>query len=239
MSAEPLPVQASTPRENRFLWLSYVGPFALYLILTQFPPLYPDSYAWTYPAVVVVVGAATVAFLHGKQILRPHRHVAVGIAAGVVGIALWIFLSRLHLERSLFAWLPEAFQPKARAGFDPFTRIADPSARWGFVGFRLAGLVLVVPVAEELFWRGFLLRWLISPNWQELRLGQFSWFSFAGVVVLFTLAHPEWFAAAVYCALLNGLMIWKRDLWNCVVAHAISNLILAVYILSTQNWELW
>ena len=61
MSAEPMRVQASAPRESRFLWLCYVGPFDLYLILTQLPPLYPDSYAWTYPAVVILAGAATVA----------------------------------------------------------------------------------------------------------------------------------------------------------------------------------
>jgi len=239
MSAEPMRVQATAPRGSRYLWLSFVGPFALYWILTQVPPLYPDYYAWTYPAVVILAGAGTVALLYGRQILRPHRHVAAGVAAGLVGIALWIFLSHLQLERYLSALLPEALQPKGRVAFDPFTSIANPGARWAFVGFRLVGLVLVVPIAEELFWRGFLLRWLISPNWQEQRLGQFSGFSFAGVVVVFTLAHPEWLAAAVYCALLNGLIYWKRDLWTCVVAHGVSNLVLAIYILSTQHWELW
>jgi membrane protease YdiL (CAAX protease family) len=59
------------------------------------------------------------------------------------------------------------------------------------------------------------------------------------VTLLFTAAHPEWLAAAVYCAILNGLIYWKRDLWSCVVAHATSNLLLAVYILTTATWELW
>jgi hypothetical protein len=46
-------------------------------------------------------------------------------------------------------------------------------------------------------------------------------------------------AAAVYAALLNGLMYWRRDLWNCIVAHSVSNLVLAVYILTTGSWSLW
>lgn len=59
------------------------------------------------------------------------------------------------------------------------------------------------------------------------------------VTLLFALAHPEWLAAAVYCTLLNGLLYWKGDLWNCVVAHGVSNLVLAIYILFTGSWELW
>jgi CAAX prenyl protease-like protein len=110
---------------------------------------------------------------------------------------------------------------------------------WGFVAVRLVGLALVVPVAEELFWRGFLARWLLGPDWQTRPVGQFTPVSFAIVTLLFTLAHPEWVAAAVYCALLNGLAYWTRDLWNCVVAHAVSNLVLGGYILTTGDWKLW
>jgi CAAX prenyl protease-like protein len=88
-------------------------------------------------------------------------------------------------------------------------------------------------------WRGFLSRWLKSPNWEQVPLGDFSKGSFWGVVVLFALAHPEWLAAASYSAMLNGLLMWKRDLWNCIVAHAVSNMLLAVYILKTEAWWLW
>src|SRR5262249_2231755 len=110
---------------------------------------------------------------------------------------------------------------------------------WAFIVIRVVGLVVLVPVVEELFWRGFLIRWLISPNWQRQKPGQFTWFSFVAVTLLFALAHREWLAGAGFCGVLNGRLYWKRDLWNCVVAHAISNLVLAGYILSTGNWQLW
>jgi CAAX prenyl protease-like protein len=96
-----------------------------------------------------------------------------------------------------------------------------------------------VPVVEELFWRGFLLRWVISANWEGHPVGIFTMRSFLWVVLLFTLAHPEWLAAAVYCALMNILLYWKKDLWLCIVAHSTSNLLLVFYILMTGSWELW
>jgi len=219
--------------------IPYTLPFILYLVLTQVPPAFPESYGWLYPVVVLVVGSVTVGLLHGRRLLCPHREVLPGVAVGLAGIAVWIVLSHLDLESSLRASLPGWLRPEERAGFNPFERIGDPVARWGFMTIRLIGLVLLVPVAEELFWRGFLIRWLISPNWQQQKPGQFTWFSFAGVTLLFALAHREWLAAAVYGGLLNGLWYWKRNLWTCVVAHAVSNLVLAGYILATGNWQLW
>ena len=157
---------------------------------------------------------------------------------GLVGIAFWIGLCRLHLEEQAAHYLPTWMQPK-RAAFDPFQNITGPIMRWAFIAVRLGGLVILVPVVEELFWRGFLLRWFIAPDWQQVKLGQLSVASFVIVTLLFALAHSEWLAAAAYCGLLNGLLYWKRDLWNCVVAHGVSNLLLGIYILSVGDWELW
>jgi CAAX prenyl protease-like protein len=219
--------------------IPYTLPFFLYLLLSQVPPAFPQSYSWLYPVVVLVVGSVAAGLLHGRQLLRPHRDVLPGVAVGLAGIAVWIVLCHLDLESSLRAFLPAWLRPAERASFNPFERIGDPFARCVFIVIRVIGLVVLVPVVEELFWRGFLIRWLISPNWQQQKPGQFTWFSFAAVTLLFALAHREWLAAAVYGGLLNGLWYWKRDLWNCVVAHAISNLVLAGYILATGNWQLW
>ena len=219
--------------------LAYVLPFALYLALTQIPSAFPRHYAWLYSAVVLAVGCVTVSLLRGRRLIRPHRRVILGLIVGLVGIAVWIGLSGLGFEQAVGAHLPTWLRPKPRAAFNPFESLGHPLALWGFIAVRLSGLVLLVPIVEELFWRGFLLRWLISPDWQQQELGQFTPGSFVGVTVLFALAHPEWLAAVVYCSLLNGLLYWKRDLWNCVVAHAVSNLVLGIYVLWAGAWELW
>lgn len=219
--------------------LAYILPFFLYLGLTQLPPFFPDHYAWLYAAVALVVGVVTVGLVSRRGLIGPHGSVAAGVAVGIVGIVSWILLCRLQWEQALSAYLPTFLRPGERHGFNPFEELSSRLAVWGFVVVRLAGLALLVPVVEELFWRGFLLRWLIAPDFQRRDLWRFTPGSFAGVTLLFAAAHPEWFAAAVYAVLLNVLIYWKRDLWNCIVAHGVSNLILGAYVLSTHSWELW
>ena len=177
--------------------------------------------------------------LRGHRIVVPHWRVGAAVVVGLVGIAVWIGLSELGLEKSITKHFPEWLRPASRTAYNPFEELKQPLAVWGFLGLRLIGLVVLVPLAEELFWRGFLLRRLTSPEWKEVSLGRFSGRSFFLVVLLFTLAHPEWLAAAIYCALLNWLLYWKKDLWSCIVAHGVSNLALGIYILTTDAWWLW
>ena len=223
---------------------TYVIPFVLYLLGTAFIARFGDkNYPICYTAVAVVVGGSILYLLRGKEILKPHLRVGWGVAAGLVGIALWIVLCHLHLEKQLTSLLPEFLrervEPAERVGYNPFEHLSAGFQVWSFIAVRLIGIAVLVPIAEELFWRGFLLRWLIDPEWEKIKLGEYTHHSCAIVVLMFTVAHPEWFAAASYCLLINGLLYWKKDLWQCVVAHAVSNLVLAIYVLQTGYWWLW
>jgi len=217
----------------------YVVPFVLYLLFSQVAAYYDGLYQWFYIGTVVMVGGATVYLLKGRYLLQPHKNIGPGIFVGVLGIIVWILLSQSSLDETVISTLPAWLQPDPRLGFNPFEEISSPFFSWLFIVVRFLGLVLLVPVAEELFWRGFLLRWVISADWEEQHIGVYTLRSFLWIVLLFTLAHPEWFAAASYCILLNLLLYWKKDLWLCVVAHATSNLILGIYVLVTSSWELW
>jgi CAAX prenyl protease-like protein len=219
--------------------ISYILPFSLYLAISQFSGEFPNIYPLYYGASVVTVGLVSFFMLRGKGIFKIHRHVMPGIAFGIVGIAAWIYISQLQLEQPIMQLLPTWLQPGDRVSFNPFLSIANPVGQWSFIAVRMFGLAILVPVVEEIFWRGFLMRWVISPKWHEQKIGIFTPKSFLWVVFLFTLAHPEWFAAAVYCALLNVLLYWKRDLFNCIIAHATSNLLLGFYIIYSGNWQLW
>jgi CAAX prenyl protease-like protein len=217
---------------------AFVCPFVLYVVLTMVAAKFPSAYPLAYTLVVVVVGSAIFLLLRGQHIFRPHWRIGGAILVGVVGIVLWIVLSSAKLEEALTTGFPSWLRPQARVGFDPFAELPRLAAI-GFIVVRLFGLAIIVPIAEELFWRGFLLRWLISADWEKVPLGRFSVSSFVVVTLLFTSAHPEWFAAAVYCTLLNLLLYWKKDLWSCVVAHGVSNLVLGIYVLTTETWWLW
>lgn len=223
--------------------LPLVAPFAIYLVGSAWLSKLPTNWYWFAYASVALASLLALIFLispvQRKKMVRVHPQVVLGIAVGVVGIALWIGLSHLKVERSIFHYLPAWFQPGERVGFNPWEQLDGGWAISAFLLVRIFGLALVVPVVEELFWRGFLLRWAINPDWDKVAIGTFSWPSCLTVTALFTLAHPEWLAAASYCLLLNGLLYWKRDLWQCIIAHATSNLLLACYVITTDNWWLW
>lgn len=216
-----------------------VIPFVLYLVATSIAANWPEFYPISYAATVLICSIVSWILLRGRGIVVPHRQVIDAIGVGLIGIALWILLSEFHLESRVAELLPESLRPGARVAYNPFEKLDHAWQAWLFVGVRVIGLSIIVPIAEELFWRGFLARWLIATDWEKIPLGRFTPFSFSAVTLLFTLAHPEWFAAAVYCALLNLLLMWKRDLWRCIVAHGVSNLTLAIYVLAAKAWWLW
>lgn len=229
----------------------FVAPFVSYLVGTTLISRFDDeTYPIAYSAVVVLITIGFFVLLRQARaqatnerpfepVLKPHFAVLEGIIFGSVGIAVWIFLCDLKLEGQLTAFLPEFLRPGERVSYNPLENFETELGKWSFLAFRFFGIAAVVPVAEELFWRGFLLRWIIDPDWEKVPLGKFTLSSCGIVVLLFTSAHPEWFAAAVYCLLINGLLYWKRDLWQCVVAHSISNLLLAIYVLTYEQWHLW
>jgi CAAX prenyl protease-like protein len=187
---------------------------------------------------VLTVAISLIVGLWRQKSIRPHGRVAAGVLVGLIGIIAWIMLANLHFEQHLTALLPAWLKPEGRVAYNPFEELSG-LAVWIFIAVRLVGIAILVPLAEELFWRGFLLRWLIDPEWEKVPIGEYTFSSCMIVTAMFTLAHPEWLAAAVYCLLINGLLYWKRDLWQCIVAHAVSNLSLAIYVLLTAEWWLW
>ena len=218
---------------------AFVLPFVLYVLGTSaIGGLDAGSYPWGYAGVVAVTMAALGYSVRRCGVLRPHRRVTPGVVVGAVGIVLWIALSRLHLEQYVTAWLPAWMQPAARTAYDPWTQLGGMQA-WLFVAIRMVGLAVAVPLAEELFWRGFLLRWLIDPEWQQVPIGRFTPMSCLLVTIFFAAVHPEWLAAALYCLLINGLLYRTKDLWQCVVAHGVSNLLLGIYVVTFREWWLW
>jgi CAAX prenyl protease-like protein len=218
---------------------AYTLPFVAYLVGTIFISRFSEQvYPIAYGVVAALVAFLTWALVRRRRLFQPHWRVAPGVIVGLVGIGLWIVLCQLHLEKSLASFLPTFLQPSDRVSYNPFEELS-PWMTAIFIAVRLFGIAVLVPIAEELFWRGFLLRWLIDVDWQKVRLGEFSWQSFGIVTLMFTAAHPEWFAAAAYCMLINCLLYWKKDLWQCIVAHAVSNLVLVIYVLISKEWWLW
>ena len=101
--------------------------------------------------------------------------------------------------------------------------------------------MLAVPWLEEIFWRGFLLRYLIREDFTSLPFGSWSRFSFLVTTLGFMFEHGmvDWPAALVTGVLYNLVAIRTRSLSACVLAHALTNALLGGYVMHTGQWGFW
>ena len=140
-------------------------------------------------------------------------------------------------------WLIEA---GARSAYNPFKELAGhPAWPWAFMAVRLFGLVVVVSLIEEFFLRGFAMRFAVAADWWEVPFGKVNGVALLVGVVVPMLMHPaELVAAAVWFSLVTWLMVQTKSLWDCVAAHAVTNLLLGVYVvgsdllLGQNHWQL-
>ncbi len=107
------------------------------------------------------------------------------------------------------------------------------------VSFRLIGASLIVPVFEELFWRSFVLRYIVNPKFENVPLGKFTWMSFIVTSILFGLEHNLWLAGIMAGVAYTLLFYYTRSLLTVILAHGVTNLLLGVYVVSTENWQFW
>lgn len=160
---------------------------------------------------------------------------------GAIGAPIWIGLCRLEttlLPALGLDWLGDT---SARTGFNPLVELADnPAWAYGFLAIRFFGLVIVVAVVEEFFLRGFLIRFLTRADWWNVPLGVATAFPLVAMTIAAALSHPpaEYLAAVVWFSLVSWLMLRTRSLWDCVVAHGVTNLLLGLYVVFSGSWEL-
>jgi exosortase E/protease (VPEID-CTERM system) len=111
------------------------------------------------------------------------------------------------------------------------------STAW--IALRIVGSVLVVPIAEELAFRGYLMRRLQTAEFEQLPMGTFSWFAFIASSVCFGALHGRWIAATI-AGMAYALVLCRRGrLSEAVLAHATTNALIAVQVLYIGDWSLW
>ena len=214
--------------------VAYVLPMAVYVAVTVFEGMLPRDW---YPVAYTLKSAAvTVALIvcapHWRQEIRLEwRGLVLGLATGFIAFVLWVGLDPIT---------PRIGMLGTRVAFNPFDAIPNPAWRLTFIAIRLYGLAVLVPILEEVFWRSFLLRYFTrDQGWQTVPLGSFSWRALTLATVCFALAHPEWLAAILFALLVSALLRATLNLFSCIVAHAVTNLALGLYVLQTGQWQFW
>lgn len=154
----------------------------------------------------------------------------LGAGLGVIGIACWLI-------PYFTGWVP------AGEGFDPVRVFGADSIMVPLeYVLRFARAVIVVPLVEELFWRGFLQRWLINRDFpQQVPIGSHSWLAYVGTTLGFMLIHvsADYPGALVYGSLTYILVVRTRRVMPAVMMHAVANLIMGICAIGCDLPHLW
>lgn len=245
----------NSARENP--WLVCLLPFAVFMLVGSFEPAPPPTKGqqaakpWLdlgieyrhYPLVYTVkiaLVAASMAFIWPGYRQYSCRLSWLGVTVGIVGAAAWIALAGLQhylVSESSVDWVRSWGQ---RSAFNPLEEMQSrPGVAYAFLAVRLFGLVLIVPVIEEFFLRGFLMRFVQAERWWEVPFGTVTTTAGIAGTLVPMLMHPqEIVAALVWFSAVTWLMMRTRSIWDCVLAHSITNLALGAYVIATGNWWL-
>lgn len=224
---------------HRQPWWPYVAPMAAFLLLTALEGMVSDAtretrpglYPVAYGVKIALVGVIAWLCRSTWRDLKPRPSASVlllSVLSGLIVTALWIGLDGRY---------PALPLQESRAAFDP--GVLPPAGRAFFLAERFFGLVLVVPLIEELFWRSFLMRWIIRPDFRSVALGTVTPLAAAVTSALFALAHPEWLPALLTGLLWAFLLRRTRSVAACFVSHLVANLALGLYIVISGNWRFW
>jgi uncharacterized protein len=165
----------------------------------------------------------------------------LALVVGAAGVVIWIGLCELQLEPLLWSQLgwETIAESGGRSRYNPWAELGDwPMLAGAFLLLRFVGLVGVVPLIEEFFLRGFLMRFVMSDRWWEVPFGQVNRTAVLSGTLVPMMMHPgELLAAAVWFSLLTWLMVRTRNIWDCVAAHAVTNLLLGLYAVTWNQWH--
>ncbi len=191
----------------------------------------------------------------------PLRVSWLSIVVGIVGVVLWILLCHLRLEPKIIGpideflggfipGLEEGDTPSVglmsilgtgeRSAFNPLVQLAStPIWAYAFLAIRFLGLAVIVPVIEEFFLRGFMMRYVVHEQWWKVPFGSVNRTAIIAGTLVPMLMHPgELLAAFVWFSMVTWLMVRNRNIWDCVVAHGVTNLLLGLYVVWFDQWQL-
>ena len=198
-------------------------------------PSLPLAQPWE-SIVRVGVLVITIAWF-STSILRTLRvqHVVGSVALGLAVCALWVapdllipgWRSHWLFQNSITGTLKNSIAP---------TDLENALV----MSLRFARAALLVPILEELFWRGWMPRWIVNNDWQKVPLGTYNVAAFLITAVLFASEHGPYWEVGLLCGLIyNWWMMRTKSLGDVILVHAVTNAALSTFVLVTKRWEYW
>jgi uncharacterized protein len=215
-------------------WVPYVAPFAVFMAFVALHSSFPLPAIVDESARIVVVGLVIAFFSRSVLDFRVHQ-IVLSVLMGVLIFVVWV------LPNALIAGYRQSFLfNNAVVGKAATSLTSGVEKDWLTLTLRTARATLIVPIAEELFWRGWLVRWFIAPDFTKVPLGAFTALSFWATALLFAAEHgPYWDVGFIAGILFNLWMIRTKSLGDLILVHAVANLCLSAYVMIAGKWEYW
>jgi exosortase E/protease (VPEID-CTERM system) len=173
----------------------------------------------------VIAGLSVLALFRHKLATIDWRFSWRGPLIGIIVFLIWILAAHFLL--------PVSAMPGKLAA-------VSPALRGFWILSRVVGSVLIVPIAEELAYRGYLMRRLITADFESLPFQSVGWLSLMAAAIAFGVAHGALWIPAILAGLAFGLIVVRRGrLGEAVAAHATANALLGGAVLAGNQWQLW
>jgi CAAX prenyl protease-like protein len=190
---------------------------------------------WFYPVRFCGVLAVILLASRGVLAIRPSApwgSVAMGIAVFAIWVAPDLLFGPAYRHLPIFE--------NAVLGAAASSAPAALKHNLIFILVRTLGCTLLVPILEELFWRGWLMRWLIEHDFREAEIGAYTPFAFWAVALLFASEHGSyWEVGLIAGVAYNWWCVRTKNLADCMLAHAVTNGLLSAYVLYAGQWQYW
>lgn len=213
--------------------IAWVGPFAIFvgwMAIDGALPIANPAREILRDAVLVL----SIALLSRGILPRSAPHWPASIALGLAIFGLWIAPDLI-----VAGWRDHAVFQNGVTGRLTTTPPAGALTPL-MLALRTARAALIVPVVEELFWRGWLPRWLQDTRFARVPLGGYTTMAFVATAVLFGAEHgPFWEVGLASGVIFNWWMYRTRSIGDLVLTHAVTNLALSLFVIATGRWSFW
>jgi membrane protease YdiL (CAAX protease family) len=226
---------------------AHVIPFAAWIAVLHFldVPAVPPSIRYL---LQVVAGLACLAVWKPWRGYEGPRgsDVLPALAAGLAVLAVWVLPESPWMAQQFPAfhefyarWLVGLWPPGVLEPAPDRTPFAPEVCGWPLALVRAGGSAFVIAPIEEFFWRSFVFRWALAADFEKIPLSARRWGMLLAVSFFFGVEHAQWFAGILAGLAYGGLMMFTGRIWAPVLAHGVTNLGLAVYVLMYGAYGFW
>ncbi len=209
--------------------LARVVPFAVFALLTFAQGWFGEAAQYWIYTLKTIVGAWLLWTVRREVMEMRWKLSWEAVLVGGIVFAAWVGLDGYYPE---LAHRSASFNP-------PRTFGAGSGFALAFIIVRLLGSSFVVPPLEEVFYRSFLYRFIIRSEFLQVPLARFEWKAFLAAGVVFGVGHYEWLPGVLCAFAYQALVCRKGRLGDAMTAHAITNFLLGIWVITRGAYFFW